>query len=202
MTIVPRTSEGSASSAPLTTAWYQPGKSSLCFGRPTSQSVAGREREIGRGARTFSGAFCTPRVQTLPCSGEPGRLLLLDVPVDDGAGVALLLQEVGELVGDHDRAVVAPRAPHGNGQVVAALLDVAGQQEPEQVPHPGEELPGRLLPEHVAAYPAVQAGEGPELLHPVGVREEADIEDQVGVEGDAVLVAEGDHVHGDPGPGG
>src|SRR5437870_4947669 len=49
MTIVPRTSEGSASSAPLTTAWYQPAKSSLCFGRATSQSVpgrSGREREI------------------------------------------------------------------------------------------------------------------------------------------------------------
>src|ERR1700704_6145421 len=37
MTIVPRTREGSASSAPLTTAWYQAGKSSDCLGSATAQ---------------------------------------------------------------------------------------------------------------------------------------------------------------------
>src|SRR6266849_2779807 len=44
MTMVPRTSEGSASSAPLTTAWYQAGKSSDCLGSATARSLSGRLR--------------------------------------------------------------------------------------------------------------------------------------------------------------
>src|SRR5882757_3313307 len=134
MTMVPRTSEGSASSAPLTTAWYQAGKSSDCLG-----SVTGRESNpAGNG------------------------LLPLDVAVDDGAGVALLLEEAGDLIRDHHRAVLAAGAADGDRQVVAALLDVAGEQELEQVPDAGEEPLGRLLPEDVAPHPAVEAGERPQ----------------------------------------
>src|SRR5713226_4228765 len=73
------------------------------------------------------------------------RLLPFDVPVDHRAGVALLLEEAGDLVGHHDRAVLAAGAADGDGEVVAALLDVARQQELQQVPDAGEEPLGRLL---------------------------------------------------------
>src|ERR1700716_2158207 len=136
MTIVPRTSEGSASSAPLTTAWYQAGKSSDCFGIAT-----GRES-----------------------TNRAGRLLPLDGPVDDGAGRALLLQEAGDLIRDHHRAVLAARAADGDREVVPPFLDVAGEQELEQVPDAREEALGGLLAENVAPHPAVQAGERPQIL--------------------------------------
>src|ERR1700704_4081896 len=109
MTMVPRTSEGSASSAPLTTAWYQAGKSSDCLG-----SATGRE-STNRG----------------------GGLFPLDVPVDDGAGIALLLQEAGDLIRDHHRAVLAAGAADRDRQVVTALTDVAREQELEEVPDSG-----------------------------------------------------------------
>src|SRR5215210_6174915 len=40
MTMVPRTMDGSASSACLTTSWYQPGKSSSCRGSAMARRIA------------------------------------------------------------------------------------------------------------------------------------------------------------------
>src|SRR5438445_13225577 len=90
------------------------------------------------------------------------RLFALDVPVDDGAGVALLLQEAGDLVRDHHRSMLTAGAADGDREVVPPFLDVAREQELEQVPDAREEALGGLLSEDVAAHPAVQAGERPQ----------------------------------------
>src|SRR5260221_10721178 len=62
ITIVPRASDGSARPPCFTTSWYQPGKSSDCFGSAMRGSVtAGRARVAGLG-----GAPREDRVQLLP----------------------------------------------------------------------------------------------------------------------------------------
>ena len=57
-----------------------------------------------------------------------------------------------------------------------------------------EEGAGLGLAEDVVAHGRIETGEGAELIDPVRVREEAAVEDDVDVERQSVLVAEGDDV--------
>ena len=69
----------------------------------------------------------------------------------------------------------------------------AGQGEPDEVVDPVEEGAGGLLAEHEVAHGGVEARQRAQLLDPVRVGQEAAVEDEVGVEGHAVLVPEGHH---------
>src|SRR5260370_37809683 len=103
------------------------------------------------------------------------RFSPLDIAVDDRAGIGLLLQEAGNLIGDHHRAVLATGAADGDRQVVPAFLDVAREQELEQVPDAAEEALRGLLPEDVAADPAAPAADLAQPPAPWRGSEEPDI---------------------------
>ena len=75
-------------------------------------------------------------------------------------------------------------------QVRLALVHVAREEEREEIVELGEELLGLGLLDHVVAHGRFQAGERAQLVDPVGVRKEAAVEDEVGVERHAVLVPE------------
>ena len=89
------------------------------------------------------------------------------------------------------RAVLAAGAADGDGHVALALAAVAGGDELEQLGVAVEELLGAGLVEDVAGHLLVEAGEGAQLRDPVRVGQEAAVHDQVGVDRQAVLEAEG-----------
>ena len=73
----------------------------------------------------------------------------------------------------------------------------SGQQEVEQGIQPGVELGEPAAAADVLDDPLVAAGQRPELGLVVGVGEEADIEQEVGVAGGPVLEAEAREVDGE-----
>ena len=89
------------------------------------------------------------------------------------------------------RAVLAARAADRDRHVPLALAAVAGGDELEQLGVAVEELLGAGLVEDVAGDLLVEAGEGAQLRDPVRVGQEAAVDDEVGVDRQAVLVAEG-----------
>src|SRR5919107_2504920 len=121
---------------------------------------------------------------------------LVHVPVDHLHHVpALRLVFPREVLGYHDGAVPPARTADANGEVRLALLLVSGQQVVEQRGEAGVELADAVGGLHVAHHVRVEAGLLPELRLVVRVREEADVEGQVGVPRRAVLEAEGHEGH-------
>ena len=100
------------------------------------------------------------------------------------------LDDRGDLVGDHDAAVPSPGAADTDREVRLALAHVGGQQQREHRLQLVEERRGLRLAEHEAAHLGIGTRERPQRLDPMGVREEATVEEEVDVHGDAVLVAE------------
>ena len=126
---------------------------------------------------------------TTPHAGHAGHRC--DVPVDQRGVATLLAEAAGDLLGHGHRPVVASRAAEGDAQVGPALLLVLRQEEVEHAADPVEEGIGGGVGEGVGPDVGVEAAEGAQLLVPVRVGQEAHVEDQVRVAGQAVLVAEG-----------
>ncbi len=91
----------------------------------------------------------------------------------------------------HTRAVFAAGAADRDGQIALALALVAGAEQVEQLDVPVEELAGALLGEHVVGDLRVLAGQVAQLRDPERVGQEPHVDHQVGVQRQAVLVAEG-----------
>ena len=112
----------------------------------------------------------------------------------DGGRVAVGAEPLGDRLGDGDGPVAATRAPEGDGEVAATLRLLGRQHDGEEGVDLLEERRRHVLAEHVGPHVVVQAREGTEVLDPVGVRQEPAVQHDVDVEGQAVLVAERDHV--------
>src|SRR5438270_5084103 len=103
MTIVPRTSEGSAISAPLTTAWYQAGKSSDCLGSATAREStssllpfgASFGASFGAGGLPASTAALSPGLRRR-VPAPPGRQLGRGGPAGQRPGLADRTTQVDE----------------------------------------------------------------------------------------------------------
>ena len=94
-------------------------------------------------------------------------------------------------LGDRDRAVLAAGAPDGHGDVATALAHVARRSSSSSRPAArsrNSSAPGCSMTNSLTGV--VAPGQRPQLGHPVGVGQEAHVEDDVGVEGQAVLEAE------------
>ena len=94
-------------------------------------------------------------------------------------------------VGDGERAVAAAGAADRDRQVALALGDVGGDEELEQRQQAAVELAGLGARLDVLAHRLVEARQRPQLVDVVGIRQEADIEREVGVARRPVLEAEG-----------
>src|SRR5450759_5251176 len=132
----------------------------------------------------------TARPWPPPSATTRGRSLTFEVPVVDPDGEAEPVEQLGQLGGDDDAAVPPAGASDPDRQVRLAFACERGEQELEQAPQLLEERAGFGLSAHVAADLRVGAGQRSQRVHPVRVRQEATVEHQVDVEGDAVLVAE------------
>ena len=103
-------------------------------------------------------------------------------------------QPGGELLGDDDRAVVAAGAADGDRQAGLALRLVGRQREVEEVVEERDEPAGDRLVEHERAHRLREPGQLAQLGDVVRVLHEPDVEDEVGLQRDAVLEAEADQL--------
>ncbi len=113
--------------------------------------------------------------------------------------VALLLVALADELRDGHRAVTAAGAAHADGEVRFALRGVAREEEVEQREQALEVLAGARRLHDEVAHLGVEARERPQAQVVVRVGQEAHVEEQVGVDGDAVLVAERHHGEHDVG---
>src|SRR6266545_770028 len=109
------------------------------------------------------------------------------------------LEKAPELLDEAHRAVASPRTADGDGQVRLALALIRGQEKREQILEPPEQLPALLVLQDERAHPLVAPVQRAQLVDEVGVRQEADIEHEVRVDGNAVLEPEGDQRGGQAG---
>ena len=99
-------------------------------------------------------------------------------------------------MGHRHRPVVPPGAADGDHQGGLPLLHILGQEEGEELLQMPHELRGLPVAEEEGTHRLLQPGALLELGDVVGVGQEAHVKDQVRVDGDAVLKAEGGHRHG------
>src|SRR3954471_5333609 len=115
--------------------------------------------------------------------GAPGALGsgTVEVAMADARVEAEIVHDAGELIRDHDAAVVTTGAADADGEVRLALVHVRRKQEREEPPELVEEGLRLGLVHHVLLYPGVGARQRAELVDPVRVRKEPAVEQQVDV---------------------
>ena len=117
----------------------------------------------------------------------------LDVAVLDPQGHVLApVEGAADPVGDGDRSVAPAGAADRDRQVALALGDVGRDQELEQRQQAAVELARLGAGLDVLADRLVEPGQGPQLVDVVWIRQEADVEGQVGVARRPVLETEGE----------
>src|SRR5262245_16975558 len=114
----------------------------------------------------------------------------LQVPVAHEHAMAELREACAQRLDQHNRAVPSARAADGDGEIALPLVLVAGQREAEQREDVLQELDRVGAREDVLGDRRVGAGSRTQLLHEERVRQEAAVEDEVGVGRQPVLVAE------------
>src|SRR5215467_13222494 len=125
------------------------------------------------------------------------RSLTIDVPVPHHGRQARALEGAPEQLHERHRAMAAPGAAEGHGEVCLALPLVEGEKESQEVLDLGEQRPALLEGHHELLHSRVAPIQALEAVHEVRVGQEANVEDEVGVVGRAVLEAEGHQRHGE-----
>lgn len=95
--------------------------------------------------------------------------------------VVMLLESVGNFLGNHDGAVLASRASEGDGEITFAFVDVMGEQEEQQISDFLEEFAGLGKFANVAGDLGILSSEGAELGNEMWVRQKAHVKDQIGL---------------------
>jgi len=99
-----------------------------------------------------------------------------------------------QLFGERDGTVIAARASQRHAQLFLALDSVSRRSQRQQLDHQLQEPIRRRLPQDEVAHRLLETGERLEFGIPVRIGQEADIEDEIGLERDPVLEPEGDDV--------
>ena len=84
---------------------------------------------------------------------------------------------------------------HADDQCGLSLLHIEGEQKAHQVLQVLHEVPGLLVSEYEVPHTVVQSGLVPQLGDIIGIGQESHVKDQIGLDGDAVFKAEGNHGH-------
>ena len=100
----------------------------------------------------------------------------------------------------NDGAMAPAGTAQSQGQAALALALVKRQSELEQCIKPIEKLAGFGVAEHVIAHGGIKAILGPELIDKIGIRQEADIKDDVGIVRNSEFIAEGNKKQRHPAP--
>ncbi len=87
-----------------------------------------------------------------------------------------------------------PRAAEGDSDAVTSFRVIEGEQERHEINQAFLEFLSRRFAEDIGGDGLVLSGEGPQVLHKIGIGEEAKIKDQVGLAGNPVFEAEGNQI--------
>ena len=91
--------------------------------------------------------------------------------------------------------MLSPRAADTDDQLIFSFLNIMGDQEGEHVIELGQKgLRNTVLP-HIGLHAFLQPRMAPQLLHIIGIRQKADIKQQIRILGNAILKAEGKNRH-------
>src|SRR5215467_12347470 len=123
--------------------------------------------------------------------------LTIDVPVPHHGRQARALEGAPEQLHQRHRAMAAPGAAQGHGEVRLALPLVEGEKEAQEILDLGEERSAILEGHHELLHGRVASIQALEAVDEVRVGQEANVEDEIGVVGRAVLEAERHQRHGE-----
>src|SRR5271166_5542176 len=88
--------------------------------------------------------------------------------------------------------MLAAGTAKGDGEVALSLCNVVGQEEQKHIGGALKELRGLRELADVGGYPGMFPREPAKLRYKVGIRQEADVEDQIGFQRNPVLESEAD----------
>src|SRR5713101_2111914 len=104
----------------------------------------------------------------------------------DFHSIAGLLQAFGNIFRNHHGAVLAAGTAEGDGQITLALVNVMGQKIDQKIRNALDEFACLREGADVFCDFGIASGEGAEFGNEMGVGQEADIENQVGIVGHSV----------------
>ena len=108
----------------------------------------------------------------------------------DLGGEAALLEGLFDLLGEHDGAVFAAGATESNRQIAFAFANVMRNEVGKKALNAAEKLPGLRERTDVLLDFGILAGIAAKAGNEMGIGQETDVEDEIGVRRDAKLVAE------------
>ena len=108
----------------------------------------------------------------------------------DAYTITASAQVVASHLGEHDAAMLAARAADGDGELLFSFGDVTGHNAIEQSLPALEEDLGFVLVKHVVAHLVIEARHRAHMRVVIGIRQEAHVDDQIGVDRISVLEAE------------
>src|ERR1700683_1618652 len=94
--------------------------------------------------------------------------------------------------GNHHGAMLTTGAAKRQSEVALAFVDVVRQQKQQQIRHAIEKFPRLREADDVVLDLRVFSSQIPEFRNEVWIRQESDIEDQIGIERHAPFVSEAD----------
>ena len=103
----------------------------------------------------------------------------------------MLAQALGDGLGAGNGAVLSARASDGNRDEWLQFCQIAGEHGGQKIRIAQSEIACAGLGEDVVGHGLVFSGEMTQFINPVGVLQEAHVDDVIGVEGQAVLESEG-----------
>ena len=86
--------------------------------------------------------------------------------------------------------VPTPVQPTAMGQILTWLMPVAGEQKGQEIHQTIEQILAVLLLENILRHRLIDSPERPQLGIEIGIGEEANIEDQIGIHRDPVTKAQ------------
>jgi hypothetical protein len=107
------------------------------------------------------------------------------------------LEVVIKHVRDHDRSVSATCTSNADRQVALSFFLVTREQKIDEVGKPSEEFPGVRLSKDIENDPFIEACAMREVFVVVWVGQEANVEEKIEVDWQAVLVAKGHNIDGE-----
>jgi len=112
------------------------------------------------------------------------------IAVHDLYLISSFAQTLSDLLRDHDGAMLSTSTAEADGQVALSLVNVVRQQIDQEFGDAADEFLGLRKRADVFGDARVASGEGPKFGNEMGIRQEADVEHQIGIFRHAVLEPE------------
>ena len=113
--------------------------------------------------------------------------------------VARFSEVAADLFGNHHGTMLASSAAETDGQIALPFFDVVRQQINQKIGDTLDKLARLRKRANVFSHARISSGERAEFGHEMRIGEKAHVEEQIGIDGDPVLIAERDDREDDVG---